>query len=344
MQNSESPLISRTPLRIGLIGAGAISQHFYLPALLDHEAAIVSAVVEPDRMARDKVSSLCLPDYLGANLDQSLGSFDAAIVAIPNNLHFEVCHTLLKAGKHVLCEKPLTVNNEENLQLIELASAQSLLLTVAHVRRYYPATRLIKQIIDDGRYGPLRGFEIEEGTVFNWPTLTGYLFDREKSGGGVLIDIGYHLLDLLLWWIPSDVTCLKYQDDNLGGVEAYVRMELEFASGVGGSMKISRLSILKNICKLSFEKADIEWDPMTTGKIYLKEPSENRRALLKNKLWSPAKDLLSDYFSAVMNASEPPVSGSEALQVIRLIELCYEKRENLSLNWLTESRKESAQR
>jgi predicted dehydrogenase len=85
----------------------------------------------------------------------------------------------------------------------------------------------------------VKSFEISEGGQFNWPAQSASFFQKSNSQGGVLADLGVHVLDLLIWWfgMPEKV---GYEDDAMGGLEANCRLELEFAGGVSGTVRLSR--------------------------------------------------------------------------------------------------------
>jgi len=107
--------------------------------------------------------------------------------------------------------------------MVEAADKAGCLLAVGHFRRFFPSTKMVKEILDAALLGAVRSFRFLDGEIYNWPARTASPFDRAEAGGGVLIDIGAHTLDLLLWWLGNEAEVL-YQDDALGGVEANCRI------------------------------------------------------------------------------------------------------------------------
>jgi predicted dehydrogenase len=214
-----------------------------------------------------------------------------------------------------------------------MAKEMSLVFTVAHVRRFHPAVKKIKDIITMGTLGALTGFDFREGTVFSWPTVTGFTFEKEKAGGGVLMDIGVHLLDLLFWWIDEDVSSIQYADDNLGGVEATAEIQMTFRGGVTGHVKLTRLAVLNNFYTLYFEKGVLSWNPFTHRRIYIRKGS-NHTVSMKTKKGAPVRDLLLDFTTAIRDKRPPFIKGEEALQALRVIEACYAARQTIPMIWL----------
>ena len=320
--------------RFGLIGAGAIAQQAYLPALARLSNIRLEAVVDSNLQSLAYLSKKYQLAYLGDDIAESLKYVDAVIVATPNYLHFPISKTCLEAGKHVLCEKPITISSLECDELIHLANKYSLKLTVAHTRRFYEAAKRIKQIVITEELGKIKSFDFEEGTVFAWPTVSGFFFDKKKAGGGVLMDIGVHVLDLLFWWFPYEVVNVECQDDNLGGVEAFTKIKIRLSNGIKGNVTLSRLSVLKNGYRLHFEKGNIEWNPLVPKRLRINYGTKISKKVIKIKKESPVDDLLSDFVDVIENDRRPLASADDGLKVMQLIERCYRSRELLPLEWL----------
>ena len=320
-------------MRIGLIGAGAIAQSAYLPALSELPNLKLTSIVETNDQIIENLSTKMSLEYIGKDINRCFDHVDVLIVAVPNYLHFPVCKACLTAGKHVLCEKPLAISTNECENLLSVSNFFNRKLAVAHVRRFYPAVRIIKEIISSGELGNFISFDFKEGTVFSWPTVTGFVFDKAKAGGGVLIDIGVHLLDLLLWWLPYEISDFTYADDNLGGVEACAEIELILSNGTKGNIKISRLSVLNNLYILYFEKGCVKWNPFSPRRIYVQEQYKKLRTITLQSI-NPVKEMLLDFKCAVKNDQQPIASAQEAGKVIKIIEDCYSSRAHLSMSWL----------
>jgi predicted dehydrogenase len=326
-------------IRFGIIGCGTVTETAYLPYFKMKRSFKLTSLVDKDESRVQSLAKGLDLNYVGKNIESIYKYVDAVIVAVPNHLHFVIANRCLEAGKHVLCEKPLAITSDECSKLLSSAKRLNVKLAVAHIRRFYQAARIIKRIVDSRELGELMSFDFEEGTLFNWSTVTGYIFDKAKAGGGVLMDIGVHVLDLLLWWHPYEINSLNYEDDSLGGVEAYARLHIIFSNGTVGRVKVSRLSVLKNRYKLIFENGVVEveplvWDPLLLKKIYVTNFSERKKRVIKIKNESPVSNLLSDFVSSIRNDKTPLASGEDGLRTMNLIETCYQFRKMLPLEWL----------
>jgi len=332
----------KEPLRFGLIGAGAIVKHAYLPALRNISDIVLTSIVDTNIEIIAELSRKCELNYIGTDIGQSLEHVDAVVVAVPNYLHFPICRTFLKARKHVLCEKPMTTSTETARDLAECAKKNGVKLAVAHIRRFYPSSQAIWKIIKDRQLGKVVSFDCQEGVVFNWPTTSGFLFDREKAGGGVLMDIGIHLVDLLMWWFDSEPGLLVYEDDSLGGVEAFSKLKLTFDNKMEGSVQLSRLSQLRNNYRIQCEKGIIEYNPLNLERFYIyaddgllqRRPRMYKATKRKSSFIDAVEAMLHNFSTAVLENTEPMATGEEAIRVIGFIQECYENRQQIRMPWL----------
>jgi predicted dehydrogenase len=325
--------------RFGLIGAGAIAQQVYLPVFKEFKMGQLTCLVDT---SEDRVLSLAKDfdfSYAGKDLEAIFDYVDAIIVAVPNHLHFPISKTCLDAGKHVLCEKPMTISSESASELVGCAKKNGVKLGVAHVRRFYPSSQSIKLLVQKKTLGNIVSVDCKEGLVFNWPTESGFFFDRDKAGGGVLMDIGVHLLDLLMWWFDSKPTLLEYEDDNLGGVEAFSKIKLKFDDEVEGTVKISRLSQLRNTYRIQCEKGTIEYSPFDMAKYFIYDPvKETHRKTIKTakrkfNFMDAVKAMLEDFCVAIRESRDPIVTGQEGKKAIEFIEKCYQNRKRIDMPW-----------
>jgi predicted dehydrogenase len=187
---------------LGIIGTGwPGQQHAIAARALDTANIYACADVDDTRrkeFEREYKSEKVFSDYRDLLKDPQI---DAAIICLPNFLHFPASLASLEAGKHVLCEKPPTLNAAEMKVLRQEAAKRKLIYCFSRQFRFTPAMRAAKKAVEEGRLGKIyhakatfvrsRGIPVGIG---NWFT------EKRRSGGGALIDIGIHALDAV-WYL-----------------------------------------------------------------------------------------------------------------------------------------------
>ena len=193
-----------TPLRFGLIGAGQIA-HVSAKDILEHEdAALVAAHdLNAPRLAKlcetfDIPSACDSVDALLAN-DQ----VDAVYIATPNKFHAPLAIQALNAGKHVILDKPFAMNLDEANAVAAAAKASSKLFTLGMNMRFREDSQKIKSLVDAGALGDLYHAKAYWMRRQGIPKIGTWFGNKELAGGGCLLDIGVHMLDLCLYTLNN---------------------------------------------------------------------------------------------------------------------------------------------
>jgi predicted dehydrogenase len=326
-------------IRIGYVGCGAVVQRSHLPALTGFAGLRPETLVDFNEKQRMVLSEEYNVPITSNSLEDVLDTFDLGVIATPPGSHFELGKKLLKAGKHILMEKPLAVSREEGQELVEMSRDRGLVLAVSLVRRYLPHFRLFKQLMDMRVVGEVERFYVEEGAVFNWPVQSIDFYNPIKSGGGVLMDNGAHLIDAVLWWLGG-AGLTDYQDDASGGVEADCELKLELSNGAKGEVLMSRLRNLANRIEVFGDQGQISMNLMSgvieiSGREF--DGVLSGAALSKNGkgIELTTLDLFTKQYelihSAIVDENEAGlVLGRDCLDSINIIQKCYEKKQSLS--------------
>jgi predicted dehydrogenase len=194
------------PLRVAVIGLGLIGRQ-RAQALSRIGSATLAATIDPALVAADAVAGT--PHY-GALAELPHDAYDAAVIAVPHDAASSIATEVLREGKPVLIEKPLGVRGSQARQLETLAAELPLPSFVGYNYRYLPAIRELLIRARAGELGELRSLDMYVGHGGHPDSATGWKLDPRRAGGGVLLDPGVHLLDLLLWLIPSaDCTAIE---------------------------------------------------------------------------------------------------------------------------------------
>lgn len=331
-------------VRLGIIGCGAATEQRHLPAARATREVTVVALADRD-LQRARVLGRrfgvgrCVEDY-----HEFLGDVDGVIVAVPNNLHAPIAGDLLERRIPVLMEKPLAPTLAEARGLVEQARASGVPLQVGHMYRFNKATHLVKRLLDEGWLGPLKSFSLVFGTIFGWPLASGFAWMKAQAGGGVLIDLAPHTLDLLLWWL-GDVADVEYWDDNLGGVEAECRLALALGTPggvVSGEVILSRIRNLGTTARIVGERFTIEYGFTNWLGVRVRPTAwaEGEVSFISDFGTSQtdafpriyAEQLLA-FARAITEGTEPVVSGESVLGTVALVERCYQNRKPLEVPW-----------
>jgi len=189
-------------LKVGIIGCGGIAEQKHLPAIGKIEEAELTAFCD---VVKEKAESLCkkfgaagaktYTDYKELLKD---GSIDVIHVGTPNSSHSPITVAALEAGKHVMCEKPMATSYEDAKKMIDTAKKTGKLLTIGYQYRCRPSTLYLKRVCERGDLGEIyyaKAHAIRRRGVPTW----GVFLKEKEQGGGPLIDIGTHALDMTLW-------------------------------------------------------------------------------------------------------------------------------------------------
>jgi predicted dehydrogenase len=199
---SESKTIK--PFRLGVIGAGGIS-HMHAKHAKRVEGVEIAAAADVSEQSLKKFTELFGPVRTFSDYKQMLKDvkdLDAVSVCTPNGLHAENTIAALEAGKHVIVEKPMAMNAREAQKMIDAAKKSGKHLVIGFQFRFDPKTELIRKQIADGKFGKImyvRCQALRRRGIPNW----GVFGRKDLQGGGPMIDIGVHCLEMAHYAIGS---------------------------------------------------------------------------------------------------------------------------------------------
>jgi len=204
-------------VRVGVIGAGAIG-----PAhMKGYQAGTdveITAVCDVDRgRAQAAAAQFGIPNvYRDHRKMLAADVVDAVSVCTPNNTHMGITIDALQAGKHVLCEKPIAMNAREARRMVDAAKSAKRILMTAQSMRYSGSAQFLKRLVEKGRFGDIY---YAKAAIFRRTGIPrGWFQDKKQSGGGPIVDLGVHMLDIM-WWLmgmPKPAIALGATFDHLG--------------------------------------------------------------------------------------------------------------------------------
>lgn len=222
-------------LRWGILGCAQIAVNDIIPAIRQSELGEVTAIASRDESKAGRTAeSLGIPQAYGSY--EALladGSIDAVYIPLPNHMHHEWTIRAAEAGKHILCEKPLSLNVREAEQMVDACGKHGVKLAEAFMYRYHPRYDRILEIIRSGEIGELRGLQ---GTfTFNIGPASDNIRLKADMGGGALYDVGCYLISagrLLLGREPKAATVRSLVSPDYGDVDLMAAGLLEFGDGL----------------------------------------------------------------------------------------------------------------
>lgn len=192
--------------RIGIIGCGGIANGKHLPSLSKLDNVEIVAFCDIERHRAEEAASkygiegsLVTADYQELLKDSSI---EIIHVCTPNDSHADIAIAALEAGKHVMCEKPMAKTAEDAARMVEAVKRTGKKLTIGYNNRFRADSQYLKKVCEEGELGEVyyaKAHAIRRRAVPTW----GVFLDEEKQGGGPLIDIGTHALDLTLWMMDN---------------------------------------------------------------------------------------------------------------------------------------------
>lgn len=204
-------------IKAGVVGCGGIANGKHFPAIKKNGkielVAFCDLIKERAEKAKEEYGT---PDARVYTDYTELVKEDVDVVYVltPNNAHAPVSIAAMKAGKHVMCEKPMAKTYAEAKEMVKTAKETGKILTIGYQNRYRADSQYLKSACEADELGEIyyaKAHAIRRRAVPTW----GVFIDEEKQGGGPLIDIGTHALDLTLWMMnnyePASVTGSTYR-------------------------------------------------------------------------------------------------------------------------------------
>jgi len=312
-----------------LVGAGDIARKRVAPALRDSVSSRIAAVCDVNgerasAIAREYGVERVYNEYRKALEDNRV---NAVYLATPVALHVPMTVQAIQSGKHVLVEKPLGLSYENTRPALDAEAAAAVSAGCAYFRRFYPAYRMVRDMIERGEFGRIVHIRLAYFSRFDpgpddpkrWRVV------RAASGGGPLSDMGTHMFDVLigLFGLPERVSAMTVTRDRDWDVEDGAGIVMRMPDG---ALATAAFHWNSKTWSHSFEvigaEARVLWQPYDSGKVYKTAGSETVELDLP-----PARNvhlpLVEDFVSAASTCRAPAVSLAEAAKTNRLLDAVY---------------------
>lgn len=339
------PLVTER-VRVGIVGGGWPGQQ-HARAVLASSGATLAALAEPNEKRVEEFRELFRPGKVFSDYEELLGdaAVDAVVICLPNHLHFPATLAALRAGKHVLCEKPPTLNGAEMRILQEEVEKRGAIYFFSRQFRFGPAMRRAGELIAAGELGKIYFAEATWVRSRGIPSgLGGWFTEKKRSGGGALIDIGIHALDSA-WYLmgtprPISVTASVFQNfkhlvqASVFDVEDAAFAFIRFANDAVVQLKTSWAGNLtdeipegvvfgreSNNCTIYGSKATVRLKPFTLfqdvdGKLI-------DRALEPRDHADPFELQMENFIAAIAGEAAPINSAEQAVYLMEMLDAIY---------------------
>ena len=327
------------PIRLAVIGAGHLGR-IHARLLKQVDGAQLVAVADPIEAARQSAAAECGVPAL-ADYRQLLGQIDAAVVATPTVLHHAVGCELLRAGVHLLIEKPLASTLAEADELLAAARAGGAILQVGHIERFNPALAAVKDQVPQPKY-------------IQASRMSGFTF--RSTDIGVVLDLMIHDIDLVLSLTKSPVRHVDAIGVSvMGDHEDIGQARLTFANGCIADLTASRVSyraerVMQIWSSSGFAAIDFSTraatvvrpsDAIRNREIHIDALAPERKQSLKDHLFdellptsrfqvdatNALLDELRDFVHSVQTGSQPRVTGEDGREALSVAEQILEQIE-----------------
>jgi len=201
-------------LCIGIIGAGNIAQTAHIPNYKKQKDVEIIGVCDFNFDRAKEVAGKFDIKYVSNNFQDiiNIEEIDAVSICTPNSSHAEIAIAAANAKKHILCEKPMAMNVKEAEEMCKAAKDNNIIFMMGFVNRFRAESKLIKTLADAGKFGEI--YYAKTGWMRRRGTPLGWFTDLSKSGGGPVIDIGVHVIDLTWYFMgkpkPISVSAATY--------------------------------------------------------------------------------------------------------------------------------------
>ena len=245
-----------------VIGIGDIALRRVIPAIQSEPRSRLYGLV-----TRDPAKAAPFGVRVWANLEEALAdpAVHVVYVGTPVFLHAPQTIQSLRAGKHVLCEKPMAMNEAEARTMRHAAAESGKMFGVAYYRRSYPKVQRAKQLLADGAIGKPVLAELTSNAWFDGQGSRSWLVDPLKAGGGPLFDVASHRIDVLnfLFGQPLRVTAQLSNVVHHYPVEDNATVMIEYAGGVRGIVDVRWHSkISRDECRIRGTDGEMELSPL----------------------------------------------------------------------------------
>ncbi len=322
-------MLNQDRLKIAVVGAGSIGAK-HIQAISENKACSLSGIAD---IAEERARTLAQANHTNWYSDYKemyeTEKPDAVIVNLPHGLHCEAAEYFLNKNVHVLMEKPMANSLAECDRMIEAERKSKAKLAIGHVQRYFEAHRYLRERVLDSSYGDLRMISEVRNTDYFTSTRPRWFLDKKAAGGGIMMNLGAHSIDKLLYIVGGDIAsvhALVSEKRENGSIEGQVQMLIGLRDGISASIMLNGYSHNFYEQYFYFDKATIKVVNtrelfVDIGSGYVKVPIGEMDMLGQQ---------LTEFIAYIQGKESEVVTPQYARKVIEVIEEVYRQNGLLS--------------
>ena len=313
----------------GLIGCGDIAQRCVAPAFASLSNCELVAVSRRDSSVLQNCVALFRAQK-GYQSWQELvadDSIQAVYLASPVNLHCEQAVKAAESGTHVLCEKPMALDSRQAQTMVDAARQHGVLLGVSYYRHFFPVVRRVKEILAAGDIGDVMQVRIDaaETPLFSKDHPRYWIFEKDKAGGGCLMDFGCHRIEVLLH-VLGEIDTVKAAVGKVydrHDVEDVATLLLGFQNGVHGVLSVMRGGTENRDTLTIFgTRGSVRVNTLSQGAVTVATDSGSRTETLPPNE-NPHLPLIEAFTKSILESTMPAVDGLTGLRVQQIVDEAY---------------------
>ena len=336
--------MSDKKLRVGIIGSGSIATHRHAPEYaLNPNVEIVAFADRVPERAEKLAKKYDAKSYSKAEDILGIADIDAVSVCTPNAFHAPLTIAAFKAGKHVLCEKPMATSAEEAQAMISAAAQAGKFLMIGHNQRLAPLHIKAKELITNGTIGKVISFR----TSFSHPGpeswsiegATGWFFDKKQAFVGTMGDLGVHKADLVRWLLGEEIvevaSMVEHLEKPMGDVDDNAVCILKSQTGAIGTLTASWTHYPgeDNATYIFGSKGHIRIgaDPKFSVMCFLKTGEKQYYEIGKIQTneggGQSDTGVIREFVESILTNTPPAISGDEGRKALAIILACLKSSE-----------------
>ncbi|NSW57668.1 MAG: Gfo/Idh/MocA family oxidoreductase [Armatimonadetes bacterium] len=317
------------PLHWAIIGCGDIANKRVAPAMVEDESSDLVAFFSNTRSRAEEMRDRFGARKAYSSLDALLADskIDAVYIASPPARHCNETVRAAAAGKHVLCEKPMALTVEECKRMVQACADAGVALGVAYYRRWYPKARKVKELLDAGAIGTPVSARVFIGSRYD-PSPGDWKHWRveAQAGGGSMMDVGSHRLDLLAYWLGepervagmADNLCMSYDVPDMETLICRMKSGCQVVAGASFALGTSFDEM-----EIHGTEGSIIASPFDSQRLVLRRGGTDEVLDLPPQTHNVHLPLVASFAERVSQGLAPEFNGVDGMQATRIIHAGY---------------------